>query len=95
MASELIRVEVAYASPEAQFLRELRMKRESTIAEAIAESGVEAECGIRVDDLSVGIWSKPVSPETRLRDGDRVEIYRPLKVDPKEARRRRARKSVR
>jgi putative ubiquitin-RnfH superfamily antitoxin RatB of RatAB toxin-antitoxin module len=91
----MIRVEVAFVSPDAQFLRELAMRPDSTITDAIVESGVEAECGICVDDLFIGIWSKPASPETRLRDGDRVEIYRPLKVDPKEARRRRARKPQR
>jgi len=37
-----------------------------------------------------GIWGRPVSPETRLRDQDRVEIYRPLIADPKEVRRMRA-----
>ena len=92
---DLIRVEVAYVSPDAQFLRQLRMKPESTIADSIAASGVESVCGIRAEQLTVGIWSKPATMNTCLRDGDRVEIYRPLKIDPKEARRLRAKKSAR
>lgn len=92
MVSDGIRVEVAYAAPHTQFLREVLLKPDSTIADAIAASGVEKACGIAVDGLGVGIWSKLATRQTRLKDGDRVEIYRPLKVDPKEARRRRARK---
>lgn len=95
LASELIRIEVAYAAPDAQFLRSLELAEESTIADAIAESGVESECAIRAGKLAVGIWSKPATLQTRLHDGDRVEIYRPLKIDPKEARRLRASKARR
>jgi putative ubiquitin-RnfH superfamily antitoxin RatB of RatAB toxin-antitoxin module len=41
--------------------------------------------------MPVGIWGKRVSPDTTVRAGDRVELYRPLEVDPREARRQRAR----
>lgn len=90
-----MRIEVAYASPDAQFLRGLLMEPGSDIADAIAKSGMEAACGIRIEHMTVGIWSKPATLKTPLRDGDRVELYRPLKIDPKEARRLRARKPVR
>ena len=43
------------------------------------------------DGLRLGVWGKPRSADTLLRDRDRVEIYRPLTVDPKEARRQRYR----
>lgn len=85
-----IRVEVAWAEPRRQFLRALELPAGATIAEAIAASGIEAECGIDASALDSGIWSTPASRDTHLRDGDRVELYRPLQVDPKEARRRRA-----
>jgi putative ubiquitin-RnfH superfamily antitoxin RatB of RatAB toxin-antitoxin module len=42
--------------------------------------------------MKAGIWGRVVGAETRLRQGDRVELYRPLKVDPKEARRLRYRR---
>ncbi len=89
-APDFIRVEVAYADPERQFLRVLELPAAATVADAILVSGVEGECGIDTATLEVGVWSRPASPGRRLVDGDRVEIYRPLKVDPKEARRKRA-----
>jgi putative ubiquitin-RnfH superfamily antitoxin RatB of RatAB toxin-antitoxin module len=46
---------------------------------------------VRFDPRFLGVFGEPATPETRLRDGDRVEVYRPLQIDPKEARRRRAR----
>ena len=85
-----ILVEVAYAEPQRQFLRALRVPVGSTVAQVIAASGVERECGIDTNGLSVGLWSKPVARDVCVREGDRVEIYRPLKIDPKEARRLRA-----
>ncbi len=42
-----------------------------------------------VDALQTGVWGRKMAPEEGLRDGDRVELYRPLKVDPKVARRER------
>jgi putative ubiquitin-RnfH superfamily antitoxin RatB of RatAB toxin-antitoxin module len=89
--AESIRVEVAYAEPSRQFLRSLVLPAGSTIAIAIAAAGVDAELRIDSSKLDCGIWSKPAARDTELRDGDRVELYRPLVADPKEARRRRAR----
>jgi len=54
------------------------------VRDALAASGLQGN--------QVGIFGKRVAMDTRLADGDRVEIYRPLKLDPKEARRRRARR---
>lgn len=86
-------VEVAYAEPARQFLRQVELDEGATVAAAIAASGVAQDCSIDADALAAGIWSKPAARETRLRDGDRVELYRPLKADPKEARRLRAREA--
>jgi uncharacterized protein len=89
--AETIEVEVAYAEPKRQFLRRITLAAGATIADAIAASGLEAELGVVASSLAAGIWSKPKPRETPLADGDRVELYRPLTADPKEARRRRAR----
>lgn len=89
--AETIGVEVAYAEPARQFLRRVTLDAGATIADAIAASGVEAELGIDTSSLATGIWSKPRPRDTQLAEGDRVELYRPLAADPKEARRRRAR----
>ncbi len=90
MAETGIVVEVAYALAQQQFLRRVRLPAGSTVAQAIAASAVERECGIDVRQLTLGIWSRRVTAETRVQDGDRVEIYRPLLIDPKQARRLRA-----
>jgi uncharacterized protein len=88
--AETIEVEVAYAEPSRQFLRRVSLRAGATVADAIAASGVEREFGIDASSLAAGIWSKPVARDAKVADGDRVEIYRPLLADPKEARRRRA-----
>jgi putative ubiquitin-RnfH superfamily antitoxin RatB of RatAB toxin-antitoxin module len=68
----------------------LRLPAGSRLIDALRESGVlvglpDAE----VDALQTGIWGRKLPPDHGLRDGDRVELYRPLKVDPKVARRER------
>ncbi|MBT9432226.1 RnfH family protein [Candidatus Sodalis endolongispinus] len=86
-----IRVEVVYALPERQYLRQLVLEEGSTLEQAIRASGL---LDLRQDiDLSVnkvGIFSRPAKLADTLSDGDRVEIYRPLLIDPKELRRQRA-----
>ncbi|MCU0968123.1 MAG: RnfH family protein [Rubrivivax sp.] len=65
----------------------------ATIGDALEASGVTARHGIEAQALRVGVWGKARDPSTPLRDRDRVEVYRPLVVDPKEARRLRYRRS--
>ena len=88
--TERIHVEVAYAEPDRQFLRRVELQGDATVADAIAASAIAREFGIDAGVLAVGIWSKSVTRDAPLRDGDRVELYRPLKIDPKQARRLRA-----
>jgi putative ubiquitin-RnfH superfamily antitoxin RatB of RatAB toxin-antitoxin module len=88
--AETIRVEVAYADPQRQVLRTVAMAAGSTVADAIAASGILAQLPGFLP-AGMGVFGRLVKPDTRLRDGDRVEIYRPLKIDPKQARRNRAR----
>ena len=64
----------------------------ATLIDALRASGVlERHPHIDLAHQAVGIWGRISALETPLKDGDRVEIYRPLQVDPKEARRRRQR----
>jgi putative ubiquitin-RnfH superfamily antitoxin RatB of RatAB toxin-antitoxin module len=93
--ADTIEVEVAYAEPQRQFLRRITLPAGATVAEAIAASGLEAEFRIDTSELAVGVWSKPLARDAPLTNGDRVELYRPLTADPKEARRRRANRAKR
>ena len=86
-------VEVVYAVRGEQVFLTLEVSPGATVCEAIAQSGIMQ----RFPDIDparckVGIFGKLVKPETVLKAGDRVEIYRPLIADPKVARRQRARK---
>jgi uncharacterized protein len=86
-----IRVEVCYARPDKVFLEALELPSGSTIDLAIERSGVLAYAPeIDPENCRVGIFGKLRPRDAVLRDHDRVEIYRPLIADPKEARRRRA-----
>lgn len=86
-----IRVEVAYAERSRQFLRALAMPADACVRDAIQASGVlTAFPMIDLASQRVGVWNRVVALDASLRDGDRVEIYRPLQVDPKEVRRQRA-----
>ena len=70
----------------------LRLEAGSTVADALRRSGLAARHpGLVIDALPVGIWGAFCHRDDRLRDRDRVELYRPLRVDPKEARRQRQR----
>ena len=87
-------VEVAYALPEEQTLVTLEVEPGTTVEEAIRRSRIlERHPEIDLERQKVGVFGKPASLGSPLRPKDRVEIYRPLKVDPKEMRRRRARES--
>lgn len=91
----LLEVEVAYALLERQFLKAIKLERGATVREAIVASGVLSEFPqIDLESVSVGIFSKRITLDASLSDGDRVEIYRPLLVSPTEARRLRARRKA-
>lgn len=63
----------------------------ATVRDAILASGWRQACP-GMEPADVGIWGRRCGPEQAVREGDRVEVYRPLKVDPKVARRERFRK---
>lgn len=85
-----ISVEVVLALPGRTLLRRLVLDSGSTVGDAIAAAQL-GEDDVQINLQRVGVFGRRVPPEHPLRDGDRVEIYRVLMVDPKEARRRRAR----
>lgn len=90
-----IRVEVAYALPEKQFLRQISLPTGSTVEQAIIASGLLIlRTDIDLKKNKVGIYSRSVKLTDEVHEGDRVEIYRPLLVDPKELRRQRAERSA-
>lgn len=80
-----MRVGVVLAWPDRCQGVELRLDPAATVADAIAASGLPLE-GI----AGFAVHGVRVEPDAPLRDGDRVELLRPLQVDPKEARRKRA-----
>lgn len=93
MAESLITVEVVHAASDRVLRRVLTMMSGATVEQAIAESGIgELLRPDAVDLQSLGIHGRKVAADHRLVDGDRVEIYRALMLDPMEARRRRARR---
>jgi putative ubiquitin-RnfH superfamily antitoxin RatB of RatAB toxin-antitoxin module len=89
--ADQIKVEVAYAKPEEQVLVRLEVPAGTTLQQAIEQSGIldrfpEIDSG----KLKAGIFGKLKKLTETLREGDRVEIYRPLIADPKEVRKQRA-----
>ncbi|MDB4826741.1 RnfH family protein [Gammaproteobacteria bacterium] len=85
------KIEVAYVLLKRQFLKSLDVKLGASVSEAINLSGVLEEFPeINLDINPVGIYSKKVTLDSVVKDGDRIEIYRALQVSPKEARRLRA-----
>ncbi len=91
-AAGSIQVEVVFAEPGRAWTRDLRLPAGATVAQAVAASRLaEERPDVRVADDCLGVFGRRVKPQQVLRDGDRVEVYRPLAMDPKEARRRRAR----
>ena len=88
-----IRVRVAYALPDRQWVEEVTAPVGSTAREVIAASSVlDRFEGIDLDRDRVGVYSRLIDVDAVVSDGDRIEIYRPLSADPKEVRRARAKK---
>ena len=87
-AEEYFRVEVAYATPEAQAVIPVEVHIGTTAAEAVQQSGIELRFPeIDLETNELGIFGQRVKPQLVLHEGDRVEIYRPLTADPKVVRR--------
>ncbi|MFA5520312.1 MAG: RnfH family protein [Castellaniella sp.] len=91
-ASSTIRVEVVHALPQGAWRRRLRLPAGSTAGDAVAQSGfLAAHPEQSPGRISLGIFGRRCHADQVLADQDRVEILRPLEIDPMERRRRRAR----
>jgi putative ubiquitin-RnfH superfamily antitoxin RatB of RatAB toxin-antitoxin module len=84
------RCTVAFATPERQWLWLVQLPDGATVADALAEARARAADSAVPWDADVGIFGELCDRAAVPRDGDRIEIYRPLKADPKESRRERA-----
>lgn len=86
-----LRVEVIYATPEQQDVAIVELPPGATVMAAIRASGIlRRHPEIDLARQKIGVFGKPAHAGTALRAGDRVEIYRALRVDPRAARRARA-----
>ena len=93
---EKLPVEVVYALPGGQDAVALLVPSGTTLAQAVEESGIAARHPeLRRSALRLGVYGAERDPRGEVRRGDRIEIYRPLRMDPKEARRQRARRAGR
>ncbi len=93
--TDTIAIEVAYALPDTQRIVAVDVPVGATALDAVKQSGIEQffdELTIS-DDLKLGVFGKAVSASHVLSVGERIEIYRPLKIDPKEVRKQRAAKA--
>jgi putative ubiquitin-RnfH superfamily antitoxin RatB of RatAB toxin-antitoxin module len=86
-----ITIEVVFAKPDEQMIEQLHVPSDTTIEAAIRQSGVlERFPEIDLASNKVGVFGKAAALKSTLHDGDRIEIYRPLIADPKQARKKRA-----
>ena len=91
MVESQITVEVVFAKPGEQVLEQLHVPADATVESVIRSSGIlERFPEIDLAANKVGIFGKATKLSATLHDGDRIEIYRPLIADPKEARKKRA-----
>jgi hypothetical protein len=91
--AECLRIEVVYCPRPGVVDRvALDLRPAATVADALRASGVVERHGLDLATLRSGIWGRAQPLDTPLRERDRVEVYRPLTVDPKEARRLRYRR---
>jgi uncharacterized protein len=81
-------VEIVFALPDRQLLKIVLAAAGETVAEVVAKSGLREDFPeFQIAGLALGIWGREVEREQPVKEGDRIEIYRPLEMDPREARR--------
>ena len=89
--SEMIQIEIAYATPERQKIVECEIEQGCSVRDAVKQSAIiQYFPEIDLENCDLGIFGKAVPANYEPLDGDRIEIYRPLIADPKEVRRKRA-----
>ncbi len=86
-----LQVEVAYALPTRAIIKVVRLAAGSCAADALRLAAGDPDfAGVDLASAAIGIFGKAIRADHALREGDRIEIYRPLAADPKTARRARA-----
>ncbi|MDP6969510.1 MAG: RnfH family protein [Gammaproteobacteria bacterium] len=94
---KMIAIEVAYALPDEQVILAVQVPAGTSVFDAAKQSGIEQRfAGLCVDDTPMGIFGKTVRKpkDEEIKAGQRIEIYRPLIIDPKQARANRAAKAA-
>ena len=90
MDSDLLTITVAYCAPGVEDLSVVQLPAGALVRDAIAAAKLITRRPELEGAIDAGIWGRRCSQDQPLTDGDRVEIYRPLTIDPKEGRRARA-----
>lgn len=94
MSTSTVSVEVVYCAGRGDVdLTRLTLPAGATLADAVEASGLRQRHPA-LDPSKAGVWSRLAPPAQALRDGDRVEVYRELRVDPMQARRERHQRRV-
>jgi putative ubiquitin-RnfH superfamily antitoxin RatB of RatAB toxin-antitoxin module len=89
-------IEIAYAEAHSEIVKKFQLPAGSCVADALRLAALDSDfAGIDLENSAIGIFGRLARGDQPLRPGDRIEIYRPLAVDPKEARRTRAKQSLR
>jgi putative ubiquitin-RnfH superfamily antitoxin RatB of RatAB toxin-antitoxin module len=92
----MMRIEIVYAQPQHSIIKSLQLAQGSTIADALAGVASDQDfLGVDLANSALGIFGRAARRDDKLKDGDRIEIYRPLLEDPKLARRKRLNKPFR
>ena len=86
-----MQVEVVFALPERQVLVTVSVPDDATVADVLTASRIARQFPDDLDALQAGIWGQPVDRSQVVKEGDRIELFRPLEMDPREARRLKAR----
>ena len=91
MKDAALQIEVAYAEPQRAIVKTFRMAPDSRVADALRQAALDPDFGgVNLENPALGIFGRVVGADYPLKEGDRIEIYRPLTADPKTARRARA-----
>jgi putative ubiquitin-RnfH superfamily antitoxin RatB of RatAB toxin-antitoxin module len=89
-----LEIEIAYAEPQRAIVKELRLPAGACVADALRLAALDPDfIGMDLEHSAFGIFGRLVRRDHPVRHGDRIEIYRPLAADPKEARRARAKEA--
>ncbi|XBC43027.1 MAG: RnfH family protein [Buchnera aphidicola (Kaburagia rhusicola ensigallis)] len=85
---KLIKIKIVYALKHKQFIKEMKLKNKISIKEAILTSNIFDKKVVDITKNNIGIYGNIVNLKDLVKNGDRIEIYRPLLIDPKELRRK-------